>query len=391
MQPQRRKGRSARLTRACAEARVAAPCAVVDVDAFDANAATLVGRGHGRPIRIATKSLRCRALVERALALPGWRGLMCYSVKEALTWAHQGRTDILVAYPSVDRPGLGELAAAPQLAAAVVLMVDSLEHLELLASLSGHEHLRVAIDVDASLRVGPVHIGARRSPLRTPQDVTTVIRHAQRLGLEVVGLMFYDAQIAGVPDAPVSLKGLKLRSHRELLGRRAEIVSAAGALTDLELVNGGGTGSLHLTGEDPCLTELAAGSGLYAPTLFDGYSGLDLEPSAFFATPVVRRPSPEIVTTYAGGYVASGPPGWARVPHPLPDQDLHLLRTEGAGEVQTPLKGRGAARLALGDPVWFRHAKAGELAERFSELVLVSGGRVVGAAPTYRGEGACYG
>ena len=393
MQPARARwpGLSARLTRACAAGQVAAPCAVVDVDAFDRNAATLVGRAHGRPIRIATKSLRCRALIERALALPGWRGLMCYSVEEALTWARAGHSDVLVAYPSVDRVALADLAASPELRGAVTVMVDSVDHLDLLASLPGHHGLRVAIDVDASLRLGPAHFGARRSPLRTAQDVAVLVAAAQDRELAVVGLMFYDAQIAGVPDEPVSLRPLKVRSHRELVTRRAEIVAATRSLTDLGFVNGGGTGSLHLTGEDPSLTELAAGSGLYAPTLFDGYKGLELEPAAFFALPVVRRPRRDMVTAYAGGYVASGPPGWSRVPTPLPDQGLHLLRTEGTGEVQTPLKGPGAARLALGDPVWFRHAKAGELAERFRELVLVSGDGVLGTEPTYRGEGHCFG
>jgi D-serine deaminase-like pyridoxal phosphate-dependent protein len=365
--------------------------AVVDLDAFDRNAATLVARAHGRPLRVATKSLRCRSLIERVLGHDGWRGLMCYSVGEALTWARQGHKHILVAYPSVDRRALAELASDPGLAAAVALIVDSVDHLDLLASLPGHEHLRVAVDVDASLRIGPAHVGARRSPLRTAEDVAAVIRRASALDLRVVGLMFYDAQIAGIPDRPVAMKGIKAHSHSQLLARRSEIVSAAKQLTDLELVNGGGTGSLHVTGEDPALTELAAGSGLYAPTLFDGYDGLDLEPAAFFATPVVRRPAPDIVTTYSGGYVASGPPGWSRVPSPLPDQGLRLLRTEGAGEVQTPLKGPGAARLELGDRVWFRHAKAGELAERFDDFVLVAGDEVVGTVPTYRGEGANHG
>ncbi|HEU5144214.1 MAG TPA: alanine racemase [Dermatophilaceae bacterium] len=389
MQPLPGPGLSARLSRATANLRPL--LAVVDVDAFDRNAARLVGRGHGKPIRVATKSLRARALIERALTHDGWRGLMCYSVAEAVSWARAGHTDVLVAYPSVDRQALAELARDPGLASAVTLMVDSVDHLDLLAALPGHDALRVAVDVDASLRMGPAHIGARRSPLRTAADVTAVIRHAKGLSLSVVGLMFYDAQIAGIPDHPVAMKGLKRRSHHDLLTRRSEIVSAARQLTDLELVNGGGTGSLHVTGEDPALTELAAGSGLYAPTLFDGYDGLDLEPAAFFATPVVRRPAPDIVTTYGGGYIASGPPGWSRVPTPLPDQGLSLLRTEGAGEVQTPLRGRGAARLRLGDRVWFRHAKAGELAERFNELVLVAGDRAVGTVPTYRGDGANHG
>jgi len=369
-----------------------APVAVVDLDAFDANASTLVGRSHGLPIRIATKSLRSRPLIERALGRDGFAGLMCYAVREALWWARTGHTDLMVAYPSVDVPALTELAADPALTAAVAVMVDSIEHVDFIARhVEGHEGLRVAVDVDASLRVGPAHLGVRRSPTRTPQQVEAVIRRAQERGLVVAGLMFYDAQIAGLPDSSPAVKQVKARSHRELLTRRAEIVSAARALADLDFVNGGGTGSLHVTGLDPSLTELAAGSGLYAPTLFDGYDGLVLEPAAFFGTSVVRRPAAGIVTAYGGGYIASGPPGWSRVPTPLEEQGLELVRTEGAGEVQTPLKGPAADTLSLGDRIWFRHAKAGELAERFTEFVLVAGDEVVGRAATYRGEGQCFG
>ena len=369
-----------------------APVAVVDLDAFDANGSTLVGRSHGLPIRIATKSLRSRPLIERALGRDGFAGLMCYAVREALWWARTGHTDLMVAYPSVDVPALTELAADPALTAAVAVMVDSIEHVDFIARhVEGHEGLRVAVDVDASLRVGPAHLGVRRSPTRTPQQVEAVIRRAQERGLVVAGLMFYDAQIAGLPDTSPAVKQVKARSHRELLTRRAEIVSAARALADLDFVNGGGTGSLHVTGLDPSLTELAAGSGLYAPTLFDGYDGLVLEPAAFFGTSVVRRPAAGIVTAYGGGYIASGPPGWSRVPTPLEEQGLELVRTEGAGEVQTPLKGAAADTLSLGDRIWFRHAKAGELAERFTEFVLVAGDEVVGRAATYRGEGQCFG
>ena len=376
------------------------PVAVVDVDAFDANAATLVGRAGGLPIRVATKSLRCRALVERALARDGFAGLMCYALREALWWARAGHDDVLLAYPTVDVEALSELAADPALASAVTVMVDSVEHVDFLArSVPGHRSLRVAVDVDASLRlgaahVGTAHLGVRRSPVRTAAEVETVIRRAHERGLAVTGLMFYDAQIAGLPDSSVAVRRMKAMSDRELRVRRAEVDAAARMLTDLEVVNGGGTGSLHVTGRDPSLTELAAGSGLYAPTIFDGYDGLALTPAAFFGTPVVRRPADGIVTVYSGGYVASGPPGWSRVPTPLVEQRLELVRTEAAGEVQTPLKGAGADALGLGDLVWFRHAKAGELAERFTELVLVSGAaddEVVGRAATYRGEGQCFG
>ena len=378
-----------------ATAGLPAPLAVVDLDAFDANADTLVSLAGGKPIRVATKSLRSRPLIERALAHDGFEGLMCYAVREALWWAVAGHTNVLVAYPSVDVPALTRLATDPALTPAVTVMVDSVEHVDFIArEVPLHRGLRVAVDVDASLRVGPAHLGVRRSPTRNPADVEAVIRRAQEHGLVVTGLMFYEAQIAGLPDSSPVVRRMKRVSDTELRVRRAEVVAAARALVDLELVNGGGTGSLHVSHLDPSLTELAAGSGLFAPTLFDNYDALSLRPAAYFAAPVVRRPGEGFVTAYGGGYVASGPPDWSRVPGPLPEQELELLRQEGAGEVQTPLRGPGADRLSLGDRIWFRHAKAGELAERFPEFVLVSsdgGDHVAGRAATYRGEGQCFG
>lgn len=381
-----------------ATASVTAPLAAVDLAAFESNAATLAGRAHGLPIRVATKSVRCRALLDAALAMPGFRGLMAYSVAEAHWLARHGHEDIVVAYPSVDAAALGGLARDESVAGRVTVMVDSVEYVDWLAGqVPDAAGLAIALDVDASLRLGPggrVHLGVRRSPLVTVADVLAVVHRAGQRGLRVEGLMFYDAQIAGVPDTSPVVRAMKRRSHAALLRRRHEITQAVRAATAVRFVNGGGTGSLHLTGGDPVLTELAAGSGLYAPTLFDHYdaeAGPGLEPALFFATPVVRRPAPDVVTTFSGGYVASGPPGRSRVPQPLPEQRLRLLGTEGAGEVQTPLHGPGAAALRLGDKVWFRPAKAGEPLERFTEVHLVRESTVQGVAPTYRGEARSFG
>jgi D-serine deaminase-like pyridoxal phosphate-dependent protein len=231
----------------------------------------------------------------------------------------------------------------------------------------------------------------RRSPLRTAAQAVAVARAARDEGLALVGLMFYDAQVAGLPDTSLAVRLLKSRSAADLRRRRAEVAGAVRDVADLEFVNGGGTGSLHVTGQDPVLTELAAGSGLFGPALFDGYRAFRPRPAAAFALPVVRRPAPGIVTVFGGGYIASGPPGWSRSPAVLFPQGLRLLRGEGAGEVQTPLRGDPADRLALGDRVWFRHAKAGELCERFDELHLVEGDQVVDRVPTYRGEAASFG
>lgn len=366
-----------------------APLAIVDLDAFDANAADLVRRAAGRPIRVASKSVRCRAMIERALATPGFAGVMAYAVAEALWLVEHGAPDVFVAYPSVDLPALQRLRRDEHAAASITVAIDSVEHADLLSAVPGDHPVRVAIDVDASLRIGPVHLGVRRSPLRTPREVVDVARAARARGLRVVGLMFYDAQVAGMPDSRL-LDHVKSRSLADLDRRRGPIVTALRDVADLEFVNGGGTGSLDVIGGDGVLTELAAGSGLYGPGLFDGYRGFTLRPAAAYAIPVVRRPGRGIVTGFSGGYHASGPGDRRRLPT-LVDRGLSLIGAEGAGEVQTPVRGRAARRLRLGDRIWLRHAKAGELAERFDTFHLVRGEELVQSVPTYRGEGRNFG
>ena len=349
-----------------ATAGLPAPLVVLDLDALEANADDLVRRAAGRPVRVASKSLRCRAVLERVLARPGYAGVMAYAVAEAVWLARAGLRDVFVAYPSVDVEAVRTVATDDRLREEVTLTVD------------------------ASVRVGRAHLGVRRSPTRTPVGALAVVRAAQGVGLVVRGVMFYDAQVAGLPDAGPHVRALKRRSVHELLERRAAVVAAVRAEADLAFVNGGGTGSLHTFGGDTVVTELAAGSGLYAPTLFDDYDAFAPRPAMAFALPVVRRPAPGIVTTFGGGYVASGEPGWSRVPSPV-RRAWSLLRTEAAGEVQTPVRGPGVDGLRLGDRVWMRGAKAGELLERFDALHLVRGDRIEATVPTYRGEGRNFG
>jgi D-serine deaminase-like pyridoxal phosphate-dependent protein len=374
-----------------ATAGLPAPLVTVDLDAFDANADDLVRRAAGRPIRVASKSVRCRTLLRRVLDRPGFAGVMAYAVPEAVWLVRQGFTDVFVAYPSVDREWLQTVVGDEHLRDEISVAVDSVEQVRFLADLLGPDSgLRVALDVDCSLRIGRVHLGVRRSPLRTPADALAVTRAALDAGLRVVGIMFYDAQVAGLPDRGPHLKTLKKRSLDDLAERRGPLVEAVRALTELDFVNGGGTGSLGRLAAADSLTEFAAGSGLYAPTLFDAYDDFAPRPAMTYALPVVRRPAKGIVTAYSGGYVASGEPGWTRVPSPI-GTALRLIRSEAAGEVQTPLRGRAADGLALGDRVWMRGAKAGELLERFDHVHLVQQGRLVETVPSYRGEGQNFG
>lgn len=384
-----------------ATAGLDAPLAIIDIDAFDANLADLVRRANGTPIRVASKSLRCRYLLDRALAAPGTAGVLAYSLAEAL-WLHRhgSSDDILVAYPTVDATALRALAADAAACAAITITIDSAEHLDLIDALLGPDRppLRVCLELDVSWRPVPgLHIGPRRSPIHTPEQAAALARQVSDRGFDLVGLMGYEGQVAGVGDAarnPVTSLAIRLmrqRSAAELSRRRAAAVRAVREVADVEFVNGGGTGSIETTIADPSVTEVAAGSGLIGPTLFDGYRGFRPRPALLFALPVVRRPARGIVTLFAGGYVASGTPSPSRLPRPHLPAGLRLLRWEGAGEVQTPVTGTVAERLAVGDKVWFRHAKAGEPAERFDVYHVVSGDRRERAVPTYRGEGKNFG
>ncbi|RFC76160.1 amino acid deaminase/aldolase [Streptomyces sp. AcE210] len=386
-----------------ATAHLDAPVAIVDLEAFDANADDLVRRAGGKPIRVASKSVRCRALLERVLARDGFAGIMSFTLAESLWLARSGFEDVLLAYPSADRAAFAELAHDPKPATAVTVMVDDPAQLRLIddARDGGREEIRVCLELDTSWQVlgGRVRVGARRSPLRSPAQVADMARSvARRPGFRLVGLMAYEGHVAGVGDAvagrPVRSRAIRLMqaaARKELAVRRAEVVRAVRTVApDLEFVNGGGTGSVQHTAAERAVTEIAAGSGLYVPRLFDNYTSFTGRPAALFAQPVVRRPGVGVVTVLGGGYPASGAPGADRLPVPYLPEGLRYDPQEGPGEVQTPLLGAPADDLLIGDKVWFRHAKAGELCERFDVLRLVEGDAVTATVPTYRGEGYTF-
>ncbi len=372
------------------------PIAVVDLDVFDANAADLVRRAGGKPVRVASKSLRVPALVRRALDHDGFAGVLAFTVAEAL-WLHETGVsdDIVVAYPSVDRAALARLVASPSAAAAITLMVDDLAHLDVVDATRSSRAVpvRVALDLDAGLRLGGQHIGPKRSPLFDTADVVALARGVvARDGFRLVGVMTYEGQVAGVQDdvpdqrtRSLLVRRLKQASMAQLEVRRREIAEALAPVAELEFWNGGGSGSVEATAADAAVTEIAAGSGLLVPGVFDHYASFEPRPAAFFGLRVSRRPTSSVAVVHGGGLIASGPTGTDRSPVPWAPPGLHLTGLEGAGEVQTPLTGHPAALLAIGDLVWFRHAKSGELFEHVRDVHLVRGETVVDVVPSYRG------
>jgi D-serine deaminase-like pyridoxal phosphate-dependent protein len=384
------------------------PCVIVDRDAFDRNLERHLAilRPRGTPMRLATKSVRVPSLIRRVLAQDGVRGLMCFDVSEAELLAKEGFDDLLVAYPTLQPKKLEAFARLTAEGRNVSLAVDSEEGILALGRTGASRGAKVravlCLDMALEKMSGRVHLGVRRSPVRTPEQALALARLIRETrGVVLHGLLGYEAQVAGMGDdspfqpAQNPVKRWIRRASASDVGERR--VAIAEALRkdgfELALVNGGGAGSLDTTTPESGVTEVAAGSGLFKPHLFDYYKAPymhEFEPAAFFALEVVRRPATRIVTCGGGGYIASGSVGPDKAPIPWLPPGLRLLPMEMAGEVQTPLEVQDGVPPPLGAPVIFRHAKAGELMERFREVLVVSGGTVAERAATYRGLGWCF-
>ena len=378
------------------------PFAFVDLDLFDVNVKDVLARARGKSVRVASKSIRCAALLRRVLdASSQFQGVMAYSLREAAFLARQRFGDILVAYPAWGDAEAAEVLEELCGETSITLMVDCAEHvdhLERVAAAAGAD-VAVCLDVDMSSRYPGLHFGVRRSSIATPAHALRLWEHIRECGhVTLTGVMGYEAQIASLQDHPprqvlknLIVRALKKRSVREVARRRAAVVHALrDAGCGLRFVNGGGTGSVETTCDDTAVTELSVGSGFYAPALFDHFARFKHLPAAGFAIEITRRPTPDIYTCAGGGYVASGAAGADKLPSTYLPAGARLIAQEGAGEVQTPIAYKGSERLTLGAPVFLRHGKAGELCERFDTLLLVSEGKVVDEVATYRGDGQCF-
>jgi D-serine deaminase-like pyridoxal phosphate-dependent protein len=376
------------------------PFAYVDLDLLQQNIRQVVGRVHGKRVRIASKSLRSVSIMRHILTSDAcFQGIMCYTAREAVYLAQRGFDDLLIGYPIWNEQDIAAVARATAEGATITLMIDCIEQVEQIEAIAQHQGVRlsVCLEIDMSLNIPGLHFGVWRSSLRTPEQARPLIeRICASKHVQLAGLMGYEAQIAGVGDnlpgqmiKNAIVRMLKRRSYRDVAQRRA----AFGALIKtygetLRFVNGGGTGSIATTALEDVVTEITVGSGFYAPLLFDYYRDFRYQPAAGFAIEIVRHPRPTIYTCLGGGYIASGATGREKLPQPYLPQGASLDPLEGAGEVQTPIRYDGL--LNMGDPVFLRHSKAGELCERFTHLFLVSNGAIVDEVATYRGDNQCF-
>ncbi|MDX8360810.1 amino acid deaminase/aldolase [Cytobacillus sp. IB215316] len=378
------------------------PFAYIDLDLLDDNITEILKASNGKKIRLGSKSIRSVPIMKRIIeSNEQFEGIMCFTANEAIFLANYGFNDVLIAYPVVDQSYLTAIAEQVKQGFLITLMVDSVEHVKLIDQVGATYNvvIPICIDVDMSVDFPRFRFGVYRSPLQSAKhvdDIGQVIKKCQYVKLD--GIMGYEAQVAGVGDAVAgkSAKNFivrKLKSHsiQAISERRAEVVKRVEDLGfSLRFVNGGGTGSLSSTCKEHVVTEVTVGSGFFSPSLFDSYQDFQYKPAAGYALEIVRTPKDRYYTCLGGGYIASGAVGNDKIPKPYLPSGARLHALEGAGEVQTPVFYEGSEPLSLGDPIFFRHAKSGELCERFSCLYGISQGEIVGEYATYRGEGQCF-
>ena len=378
------------------------PLAFVNLDLLDENIKQISRRSNDLPIRIASKSVRCVHILDYILQSgPQFQGIMSFSGMEAIFLSKKGFDDILVAYPVINPLEINEICDEIESGKKINLIIDKIDHVHLLAKI-GRERgvtIPISIDIDMSVDFPGLHFGVWRSSIRKPVNLQSILEEIRREKfIKLEGIMGYEAQIAGVTDKVKgkwlmnnvvrSLKKFSINKIARKRKRSVEIIKKMGF--DLKIVNGGGTGSLETTIKEDVITEVTVGSGFFNSHLFDNYSKFRHQPAAGFACAINRHPRKNIYTCSGGGYVASGSAEPLKLPLPILPKGAKLIKNEGAGEVQTPFVYKGKEDLNIGDPVFFRHSKAGELCERFNSLHLIRDNKIEMTVPTYRGEGECF-
>ncbi len=375
------------------------PYAWLDLNALDANIEFVNRACKTKPVRIATKSIRSVDVlkyIERNLA--NCSGYMTYTAAETLYLIDNGFNHFLVGYPVMEKESVRKLLLAVKEGKDITFMVDCEQHLLFLQQLAEETDVKVhvCIDINVSADYSILYFGTKRSPITTIEKLQSFLRTFKKYPLvQVVGAMGYDAQIAGVTDhfdgalKSKIVQRLKERSKKSVRSFRQLAVSLIKAQWSLTFVNGGGSGSMTYSYEQRDVTEITVGSAFYAPALFDRYTSLQLQPAAGYACRVVRQFSDNTFILHGGGYIASGAIGKDKQPVFLEQHRFSFSPLEGAGEVQSPIIDK-EKNLQVGETVLLRHAKAGELCERFQTLHTFRGVNYCGPLKTYRGDGQCF-
>lgn len=363
------------------------PSAWLDMDALDHNIKLVNQKTHAVRLRLATKSIRSldvlRYIKDNS---PHFIGLMSYAADESLYLLENGFDNVLCAYPTLDMDSVAATFRYIKQGATMIWMVDRPEHIDMLNEIAkAHDMvIEVCLDINMSMPLPALYFGTKRSALMSIKDVKKLLKHIKkRSNIIVSAAMGYEAQIAGLPEhlprkallAP-AIRLLKNCSKKQVSQRRRSVIAYLKKQGyTLKLVNGGGSGSMDFTASQPEVSEITVGSAYYKPAYFDYMDSMnEFNAAAGFVLAVTRQPEKGVITCHSGGFIASGAAGIDKAPVVHYPKNLSIINGEGFGEVQTPMiinktNSSNIPPPNIGERVWCRHAKAGELCEHFNEII----------------------
>ena len=226
------------------------PALLLDVDAARRNIERMARRMRALPaalrphVKVHKSPILARLQVEA-----GAIGVATATAWEAVVMARSGIQDVLVANEVVGPERLAALARAA-CDAHITVAADSRANLDALsaAAQQGGSEIGILVDVD---------VGLGRCGVRSATEAVALAQHLAGLpGLRFRGVMGYEGHCVTEPDR--RRRSEQARAAMDYLGAVVDELDAAGFPS--QVVSAGGTGTYDITGANPRVTEIQAGS-----------------------------------------------------------------------------------------------------------------------------------
>ena len=179
-------------------------------------------------------------------------GMCTATVWEALVMSKGGIEDVLIANEVVGKEKVDALADLAK-DRHITVTVDDVHNADELSKAV----TRVGSKLDVIIEID---VGMARGGIRSPEEAVSLAKHLDTLsGLRFRGVQGYEGHCMLEPDRELRVK--KARAAMDHVGTVVDSLAQSGF--KCEIVSAGGTGTYDITGADPRVTEIQAGSYVF--------------------------------------------------------------------------------------------------------------------------------
>ncbi|MBS0219658.1 MAG: DSD1 family PLP-dependent enzyme [Proteobacteria bacterium] len=342
------------------------PALVIDLDAMAANIDRIsrTCSENGVAWRPHIKGQKTPEIARAEIAA-GAIGITCAKLGEAEVMAEAGIRDILIANQIIGASKIGRVVALLDRADAIVA-VDDLQNINALAEAAGAGNRRLRIVIE-------VNIGMNRAGVEPGGSVVALAAAITRCpALQFAGLMGWESHATTIPDP--SKKRTAVAEAIGLLTSSAAACRAAGYPPSI--VSCGGSGTFPFCAEQPGVTEIQAGGGIFGDEHYREHYHVNFQRALTLMATVTSRPTATRIVVDAGRKAMSGDAAMP-VPIGLPGVQSVRLSAEHATIELTV----GSAVPAIGDRVEFAVGYSDTTVHLHEEIFAIRGDRVEAAWP----------